>query len=415
MPEADRIPNERCAVLNDDFLQYWLGAYVHLDAATWGDQEENPVNALSLFNAGDPFGTTAFNLNGGDSADNQDHAYSMVTTSSVLHAGPLPAVQVTGRDGARPPAAVRPAHGHALHGRLVQRRGLAAADQADRHDRQDHGRSEVQDLLRHRSRLRLRRGRGPHGRAGRLDDPGRGQRRHAGTSPAPPATSTGTRSTTSSPTTRPTSARARSRATRTARPTAPPAPARPMERGDRQLRRLPGLGDRPERLRRQARSRSRSPTSRTSRSPGLGVFLDDAVITKDGATEETSFEGGNGGWTAGPAPEGTENDSRWANRTSVGYKDGPGVATDDTLYYGFGFEGIRTGASRNAFMARRDALPRRARARRRSGRRWRSRRRPGGGAGTPGTPATTGSASPRASSGSTKTGARRCGCPAARR
>ena len=34
MPEADRIPNERCAVLNDDFLQYWLGAYVNLDAAT---------------------------------------------------------------------------------------------------------------------------------------------------------------------------------------------------------------------------------------------------------------------------------------------------------------------------------------------------------------------------------------------
>ena len=28
----DRIPDERCAVLNDDFLQYWLGAYIHINA-----------------------------------------------------------------------------------------------------------------------------------------------------------------------------------------------------------------------------------------------------------------------------------------------------------------------------------------------------------------------------------------------
>jgi hypothetical protein len=74
------IPNARCAVLNDDFLQYWLGAYVHINAAN----DSDAVNALNLFNAGDPFGTTAFNLNGADSADNQDHLYSMVTTSSIL-------------------------------------------------------------------------------------------------------------------------------------------------------------------------------------------------------------------------------------------------------------------------------------------------------------------------------------------
>ena len=104
VPEADRIPNERCAVLNDDFLQYWLGAYVHLDAATWGDEAENPVNALKLFNAGDPFGLTQFQLNGGDSADNQDHVYSMVTTSSILTPDKFPQFKssvATGLD--RPP------------------------------------------------------------------------------------------------------------------------------------------------------------------------------------------------------------------------------------------------------------------------------------------------------------------------
>jgi hypothetical protein len=87
---------------------------------------------------------------------------------------------------------------------------------------------------------------------------------------------------------------------------------------------------------------------------GLGVFVDDASVTLDGATESTSFEDGNGGWEPTAAPEGTEDDSHWANRTSVGYKDGAGVATDDTLYYGFGFEGIRSGSLRNVFMA--DAL-----------------------------------------------------------
>ena len=86
-------------MLNDDFLQYWLGAYVHLDAATWGEEEENPVNDLNLFNAGDPFGTTAFNLNGGDSADNQDHVYSMVTTSSVLHPDRFPQFKSGWRTG----------------------------------------------------------------------------------------------------------------------------------------------------------------------------------------------------------------------------------------------------------------------------------------------------------------------------
>ena len=96
-------------------------------------------------------------------------------------------------------------------------------------------------------------------------------------------------------------------------------------------------------------------------SDGLGVFVDDASVTTDGrSTESTDFESGNGGWTAGPAPDGSANDAQWTNRTSVGYKDGPGVATDDTLYFGFGFEGIRTAARAERRHGRRDALPGRA-------------------------------------------------------
>ena len=40
-----RSPTLRCAVLNDDFLQYWLGAYVHINAANDNDggQRAEPV------------------------------------------------------------------------------------------------------------------------------------------------------------------------------------------------------------------------------------------------------------------------------------------------------------------------------------------------------------------------------------
>ena len=89
-------------MLNDDFLQYWLGAYVHLDAAT-GD--EATVNAPTLFNAGDPFGTTPF--------DAQRRRQRRQPGPRVLDGhhverpapGQVPAVQVSGGDGHfdRPP------------------------------------------------------------------------------------------------------------------------------------------------------------------------------------------------------------------------------------------------------------------------------------------------------------------------
>lgn len=53
---------------------------MHLDSAA--SKEE--ASALPLRLAGGPFGTTQFTLNGGDSGDNQEHTYSMVTTSSIL-------------------------------------------------------------------------------------------------------------------------------------------------------------------------------------------------------------------------------------------------------------------------------------------------------------------------------------------
>jgi hypothetical protein len=81
------------------------------------------------------------------------------------------------------------------------------------------------------------------------------------------------------------------------------------------------------------------------------VFLDQVQVTKDGqAAESTSFEDDLGGFEAGPAPEGSENDGQWQRSKSVGYVVGAGVATPDTLYWGFGFEGISSSEQRTAVM-----------------------------------------------------------------
>ena len=94
---------------------------------------------------------------------------------------------------------------------------------------------------------------------------------------------------------------------------------------------------------------------------GLGVFVDDTKVTADGATlAETSFEDGLGGWTVAGAPEGSDgNANDWISSTSVGYVDGPGVATER-----HGLLGLRPGGrdrSRHAGDARqgRPDLPRR--------------------------------------------------------
>ena len=82
---------------------------------------------------------------------------------------------------------------------------------------------------------------------------------------------------------------------------------------------------------------------------GLGVFVDDVVVTEDGTVTETiDFESGAGGFEAGPAPPGSEEDTQraWEIRESVGWIDGPGVATEDSIYWTFGFEGVSDAAAR---------------------------------------------------------------------
>ena len=86
---------------------------------------------------------------------------------------------------------------------------------------------------------------------------------------------------------------------------------------------------------------------------GLGAFVDDPRVLVDGTgAGATSFESGLGGWrVTGPPPGSGDNANDWI-RTQTAFDEGAGVTTDDTVYVGFGVEGLRTQAMRNDLVQR---------------------------------------------------------------
>jgi hypothetical protein len=86
---------------------------------------------------------------------------------------------------------------------------------------------------------------------------------------------------------------------------------------------------------------------------GLGVFLDDARVETDGATTaQTGFETDLDGWTVAGAPAGSSANSSDFARSQQAFDEGAVVTTRDTVYLGFGLEGLAPAA--------RDDLVRRA-------------------------------------------------------
>ncbi len=137
-----------CVPLSNDFLQYWLGAYIHIDAAA--DKASASALPLGLHL---PEGVIGFGLNGAGSADNQEHVYTMVTTSSILPAAQFPQFSSSLADPllSRPPSfdpltgskyavAANDDEGYQRLRRTIDLTGATSA------------RPVVQDLLRHRER-----------------------------------------------------------------------------------------------------------------------------------------------------------------------------------------------------------------------------------------------------------------------
>jgi hypothetical protein len=79
-------PAASCQALSDDFLQYYLGAYVfNFDAGLTETGDVYDVNGIDT-----PFAGTMWSINGPDSADNQDVANSFITTSGILPPSEFP-------------------------------------------------------------------------------------------------------------------------------------------------------------------------------------------------------------------------------------------------------------------------------------------------------------------------------------
>ena len=334
-PECTDPDDPVCLPVLNDFLQYWLGAYTYID----GGGTDADGNAYPLAGIADPF----TGWDGRTLDENQDHTASFLPTSSFLPPAEFPWFGPSSApvDWGRPGAA--PFEPHTGDWHLFS------------------GQADV-------SYKRLTR---------TVDLTGADQRRSCSSSPRtrprPTGTTCSSRRTWSAPTTGP---RCR---TPTATPAPTPASSCPegwnelhpflahYQRQGATARRPapPAAGTRPPAPRPARRSgRSTCPRTPASRSScrsryvsdwgtqGLGVFLDDVSVTVDGATvAETSFETDLGGWTvAGPPAGSAPNTNDWA-RSQLAYEEGAVTVTTDTIYTGFGLEGL-SAAERDDFVTR---------------------------------------------------------------
>ena len=82
------------------------------------------------------------------------------------------------------------------------------------------------------------------------------------------------------------------------------------------------------------------------------MFVDDITVsTGEGST---SFEGGDtGGWEVAGAPPGTApNANEFTITTAAGFPEGAAIRTRDTIYLGFGLEGVTGAGARATLMDR---------------------------------------------------------------
>ena len=87
-------------------------------------------------------------------------------------------------------------------------------------------------------------------------------------------------------------------------------------------------------------------------SQGIGVFLDDVTVLADGSpVADTGFEADLGGWTVAGSPAGSFANSNDWERTQLGFEEGAITTTQDTIYAGFGYEGLAP-AERDDLVAR---------------------------------------------------------------
>jgi hypothetical protein len=81
----------------------------------------------------------------------------------------------------------------------------------------------------------------------------------------------------------------------------------------------------------------------------IGVFVDEVQL---GGGPVESFEDGLGAFSVSSAPGSPPPANTWVRQEAGTFPEGPALRTQDTVYLGFGFEGIADEADRNAVMDR---------------------------------------------------------------
>ena len=332
----------RCTLISNDFQQYWLGALQPIFAPTDGPEP------LALEGSGGPFGSTAFALNGADSAANQDQIYSFLTTSSVLPVDEYPqfasqqAVKLDRPPAFDPPTGTHYAFSQASnegYKRLTKTIDLTGKSAAELSFTASFDTEPGWDFLFVEAHTvgqddwtTL-----PDAGGNTSDDVGSS----CGEIPTPEEHPF-----------------LEHYLTYTAPPVANQAGSCTPTGTTGAWNAATGNsgGQTPWSIDLTPYAGKQVEVSITYMSDpgvqGLGVFVDDAKVTADGATiSETSFEDGLGGWEVPGAPDGSPgNANDWIQSESVGYVDGPGVATADTLYWGFGLEGVSGADTRSALL-----------------------------------------------------------------
>jgi hypothetical protein len=353
-PSGDDDPpgqNFNCVKLSNDFQQYWLGAYLPVTAAA----DTDAAAALPMQEAGAPFGTAEFTLNGADSKANQDNVYTFLTTSSILPAATYP--QFDSRQAIkfdRPPSFDPPTGTHYAfsqsaddsYKRLSRTVDLTGKTTADLSFTASYDTEPGWDYL-------------------VVEAHTVGQDDWTTLPDANGNTSDDLSGNASCPQIPITQEHPFMEHYVTLHPeSSPGAGDASCDNGgttgtfNAANGNSGGFVDFEFDLSAYAGKQVELSITYISDEgfQGLGVFVDDAKLTADGATlAETSFEDGLGGWEVPGAPEGSSgNANDWISTTSVGYVDGPGVATRDTIYWGFGLEGV-TGAGTRATLVK-DAM-----------------------------------------------------------
>jgi hypothetical protein len=350
-PSGDDDPpgqNFNCVKLSNDFQQYWLGAYLPVTAADSTDA----AAALPFQEAGAPFGSAEFTVNGEDSANNQDNIYSFLTTSSILPVATYPqfdtrqAVKFDRPPSFDPPTGTHYAFSQAAddtYKRLSRTVDLTSATAADLSFTASYDTEPGWDYL-------------------VVEAHTVGQDDWTTLPDANGHTSDSVEDNASCPQIPITEEHPFMEHYVTLHPESSPGAGDATcsnggTTGTFNAANGNSGGFVPFKFDLSAYAGKQVELSISYISDegfqGLGVFVDDAKITVDGATlTETSFEDGLGGWEVPGAPEGSGgNANDWISSTSVGYVDGPGVATKDTIYWGFGLEGV-TGADKRATLVK---------------------------------------------------------------